>query len=157
MSLIGGALAGYRNAHEGQLGDAFGKQLTSANSACFFTQATAAIVTAQDVAMAFDTDQFVSGFTKVAAGRFAVLQAGYYLVLAKVELDVSRNWGIHDGTSYRYGSNAAGVNSGDSAHVFMYLPVGAELSVRTVDVAGMSAEVAASNGSKNWLGAFRLL
>lgn len=157
MSLIGGALVGYRNAHEGQLGDAFGKQLTSANSACFFTQATAAIATAQNVAMAFDTDQFVSGFTKVAAGRFAVLQAGYYLVLAKVELDVSRNWGIHDGTSYRYGSNAAGVNSGDSAHVFMYLPVGAELSVRTPDVAGMSAEVAASNGSKNWLGAFRLL
>lgn len=157
MSLIGGALAGYRNAHEGQLGDAFGKQLTSANSACFFTQATAGIVVGQNVALAFDTDQFVSGFTKVAAGRFAVLQAGYYLVLAKVELDVSRNWGIHDGTSYRYGSNAAGVNSGDSAHVFMYLPVGAELSVRTPDVAGMSAEVAASNGSKNWLGAFRLL
>lgn len=157
MSLIGGALAGYRNAHEGQLGDAFGKQLTSANSACFFTQATAGIVIGQNVALAFDTDQFVSGFTKVAAGRFAVLQAGYYLVLAKVELDVSRNWGIHDGTSYRYGSNAAGVNSGDSAHVFMYLPVGAELSVRTPDVAGMSAEVAASNGSKNWLGAFRLL
>lgn len=157
MSLIGGALAGYRNAHEGQLGDAFGKQLTSANSACFFTQTTAGIVIGQNVALAFDTDQFVSGFTKVAAGRFAVLQAGYYLVLAKVELDVSRNWGIHDGTSYRYGSNAAGVNSGDSAHVFMYLPVGAELSVRTVDGGGMSSEAAASNGSKNWLGAFRLL
>lgn len=157
MSLIGGALAGYRNAHEGQLGDAFGKQLTSANSACFFTQAAWALVVGADVALPFDADQFVSGFRKVAAGRFAVLQAGYYLVLAKVELDVSRNWGIHDGTSYRYGSNAAGVNSGDSAHVLMYLPVGAELSVRTPDGGGMSSEVAAANGSKNWLGAFRLL
>lgn len=48
-------------------------------------------------------------------------------------------------------------DAGDSAHVLMYLPVGAELSVRTPDGGGMSSEAAAANGSKNWLGAFRLL
>ena len=155
MSLIQGSLSGYRTAHEGQLGDAFTRGFANATTAVVFTGQTAGIFVAGSTAVPFDTDTVVTGFTKTAAGRFAVQQAGYYLVMAHLELGVLRNWGIYNGTTYLLGSNMT-PNMGDQICGVVYLAAGAELSIRTPDAGGLDVE-GAQQGFRATLGAIRIL